>query len=593
MLQQWGAKPLGPLAIQAYPAWSIDLLKLYLVQQQREAWLLNASETLFLMRCFYREQGSAFFELEPVGDFFWHLLSRHRRCAENRLWGEELSLRSVRLELSPQAQSATAFLAAFSQWLQQKQPCCLDILAQAQLLLEAVENTQIQQIYQASHWLIDDLDETRPLEQHLIARLSQSAEVIVYTANPQGGVERVMGADPCYAEQLAQTLPTITLDNSSQPPQLRQLAQHFASRLRNEPGDSDLSVPHKLKRFQHPSAMAEAMGAQVKELLASGCPAHEIVCLSWHLDENAMQQLQSHFQALGLEVDILRGQQTLQRHPYVNTLLSLCRLILWPHLNDPRLPRLNSLDLSQILSLCGDVDPFVLAKLRFELGQNLEAWGQYMKQSENPRLQAVQAYVAHARERYPEPGLNSLYQLIQALWQNLILPQLNETDPRGLQAVRSLFTILERYHQVMPADRSLPDEQELLIQLLQQEVLAFSELPERENGRIKIMTLYRVCELKYQSRYQLWFDLTASSWTRPVNHPLDNALLLSPAWPLDQPWSLEAEDHFSLERLGALLYKGLQYVQERCWFYASQYDIHAKLQTQERLASILEYAETP
>ncbi len=542
------------------------------------------------MRCFYREQGDQFFEQAPAGTFFWHLLSRHQRCAENMLWGEELNTRTSQLEFSPLAPASNAFLAAFSQGLQDKG--CLDIQAQAQLLVEAVETPQIQELYQASHYLIDDLDETRPLEQHLMARLSQSAEVIIYTANPKGGVERVMGADPSYAESLAETIPTIALSHSSQPPQLKQLAQTLASRLQQEPLEPGLHQTQKLQRFQHPSAMAEAMGAQIKELLASGCPAHEIVCLSWYLDPIATQQLQSHFEALGLEVDLLRGQQTLMRHPYVNTLLSLCRLILWPQLTDPRLPRLNSLDLSQILSLCGGVDPFVLARLRFELGQNLEAWGQYMKQSENPQLQAVQAFVADARERYPDRELNSLYELTQSLWQELILPRLtDDCDQAGLAALRSLFAVLERYHQQMPADRSLPDEQELLIQLLQQEILQLSELPERENGRIKIMTLYRVCELKYSSRYQLWFDLTASSWTRPVNHPLDNALLLSRSWPLEQPWSLDAEDHFVLERLAALSYKGLQYVQERCWFYASHYDTNAKLQTQERLANILEYAE--
>lgn len=595
-------RPLGGLQIEVFPAWGEALIQRFAhLVLPRPVHLLKSSETLYLLRQFYVQQGQNYFAEPPQSkSFFWHLLRRHRRCAENLLWGQELEQRSQQLEFSPQAVEANRFLTDFSQWLREQTPALLDILAQMQLLLELAQESEVQEAFSVyTHWLIDDLDESRPVEQELYRLLAQEAVEQVYTGNLYGGSERLLGADPSYLQRRAQTAGA---EAKLQRIELPRQAPHFAlaekitAFLTQATALPEPLPVYDVQRSQHPTQMYEAMAKEVLELQGQGVPLQEIICLSWALDEIACRHLKAHFQQLGIPVRFLRGQETLQRHPLVNTLLSLVRLVCWESFRqDERIPKLTGFDMVQIFRLCGGMDAFALARPRFELQDRLEAWGQFMREqaSRSPALAHLQETVSRLRETYPSSGLENLYHLAQELWQELLLPQVSlEDDVEGLVAVRQLFELLERHVYVQLAIGAPKADQELMLQLLRQEIMEEAELSGQEaQGCLRIMTLYRLCELRAESDYQLWFDLSSPAWNRPVNHPLDNALLLSPSWPLERPWSLEAEEHFIAERLNILLRKGIQYCRKRPSFYACLFDARAQQQNFERLNEMLIYAD--
>lgn len=591
--------PLGPLTIKSFGAWSRELIETFLpLLDTRPFLLLHSPDTLFLMRRFYQAEGYHYFERVLADRFFFrHLLRRQRRCAENCLSGEELNLRTQQLEESPLAQQANAFLAAFSRWLDVQTPRLLDVTNQM-LVLEQLAASELVRQYASryTHWLIDDLDETRPLEQRVYQALGQRAEAWVCAGNPQGGVERLMGAYPGFMQTMAEDPATEVIHLSGTAPGWA-LAHKFSALLQHQlPEPASLQLRHEVQVSQHPSQMYELMGARILRLLNRGVPPDEIVCVTWFLDDLCVRQFSAHCQQLGIETEVFRGGETLQRHPLVNTLLSLLRLALWDAFRHTGIPRLSGFDMAQIYRLCAGIDAFTLSRLRFELGDKLDAWGQVLKEQAggNLELGRLQETVTRIRAQYPGPGLANLYEVARELWQTLLLPRLGSEDAAALQAVQHLLDLLEQHARIQTGlktgrnpSAAIGWEQDLMAQLLQQEMPEELEIPARlDNGRVKLLTLYRLCELRCETDYQLWFDLTSTAWNRPINHPIDNSLLLSRSWPLDARWSLEAEDHFIEERLAALVHKGLQYCRETPYFFASRYDTLAQLQAFDSLQEI-------
>lgn len=584
--------PIGPLEVKVFPAFGNELIESFAwLVESRPLIQLHSPETQFLLRRFYAREGERYFPYVQADRFFFrHLLRRQRRCAENRLDGEELELRTAQLEESPLAAQANDFLAAFSKWLASLNPRLLDVTGQLQLLSQLSLRPEVQAwAGRWSHWLIDDLDETRPLEQMVYLALGAQAQEWVCAGNPHGGVERLLGAYPGFMQDIAADPATEVISLPRTAPNWA-LAHKFSALIQHQlPEPASLGLRHEVQLSQHPSQMFELMGARLQRLQAAGAAPHEMVCLTWYLDDLSVRQLSAHLQQLGFETEVFRGGETLQRHPLVNTLLSLLRLSLWDHFREAGIPRLSGFDMAQIYRLCADLDPFTLSRLRFELGDKLEAWGQVLKEQagETPALSHLQSTVARIRTGYPRPGLANLYEVARELWQELLLPRLSPEDLGALRSVMRLLALLEQHVRIQEAVQAPDADQALMAQLLQQEILEEAEIPARlDNGKVKIVTLYRLCELRYESDYQLWFDLSAPAWNRPINHPIDNSLLLSRAWPLEARWSLEAEDHFIEERLAALVHKGLQYCRRSPFFFASQYDTLAQLQAFDTLSEI-------
>lgn len=586
LLNRW-KQPVGELNLWVLPHAFQELI---LAHQQLLAdqplHCLQSSELLFLMRYFHRQAGADYFEV-PANDtaFFQHLLRRYLRCSENLLWGEALTQRTRQLEVSPQAEAANAFLQAFTAWLRTEKPQLLDLRSQIEALTSLLDQPRVQQFLSGyTHWLIDDLDETRPFEQLLLQALTRSAEAVIWAGNPQGGTERLLGAYPDFVQQLAQQPGIQTQQLPARAPLALQ-AQGIRAALLGTPG-AEAPPALQLSWYQDMHQMYAALVAQVQQALAEGLSLDQIVCVTWALDAFAARQLQQHFAQTQIPVQIYRGREPLPQEPLLNALLSLLRLVLWPLFQaDARLPPLRGLDMLQIMALCTDLSPFERAELMQQHGDDLKAWGAWLQvaAATRPDIAHLQETTSQLRARYATADVADLYAVAEALWQQLLAPRQAHLSPEIQAGLQQLFEILSRH-----ALLALPGSaQELLLQLLNQYLMTDAELRDGTLPHLRIMTLYRLCELRHVSTRQIWFDLSSASWEQPVNHPLDNALLLSPAWPLDQSWSLLAEEHFTRERLAALVHKGLQYGQTPPLLLAARYDAQARPQPDNLLTGIL------
>lgn len=562
------------------------------------AQLLNSTDTLLLLKQHYQMHGARFFpDHRPSPGFFEHLLRRHQRCAANRLWDDALHTRSQQLENDPLAFQANHFLKHFSDSLQQLNPPLYDALAQAQHLSHRlIAEDKHLAAFRADYWLIDNLEETRPLEQMLFEVLSAQAKQRVACANPYGGLDRSLGAYPEYVKAFETQADTVHTLERARP--LQSLAQHMYWHLQHIPNLSPPSVPvsdlsQQPEQHRHTGKMYEAMAAHIQQQLNAGTPPHDIACITWYLDPLSMRHLQAHFEAQGIPVDILQGRSVLQRSPLVNTLLSLLRLVFWPYFQHlPDIPRLSSLDMTQIFRLCGGLDAFEVSDLRFRFGDRLDAWGQYLQHSEQARLQSLQTCIQSLRERYPTPSLGDIEKATHTLWQTQLLPFVDLESPHQAQDFHAVHQLLQRLYRQCELASSLSTESADFIwpQIFEQRLPAYTPLPSRHNQRVKVMTVHRLCEQGESYAYQHWFDLSNPNWFRPLSHPIDNALVLSQSWPLERPITLHDEDLHIEERLAACWRKGLLYCDREARFYAALYDSQARMQRQENLIEALRVA---
>lgn len=555
-------------------------------------WLSTSDLILCLQQHYHAHQERFFKGYQPTSGFFEHLLRRHQRCAQQLLWGETLQQRSQQLELEPLALQANLFLEDFSHWLQQRSPILMDPLAQAQYLYAQVQNPDTQAHFAADHWLVDNLEETRPLDQHVFEHLSRVHQQRVFTWNPVGGL--VLGANPHYAKHLAEKADEH--HELHRPRPLHALAHHLFVHLQHLPElETSITVlsPVSVHQSQHAADMYAAMAQRIQNLLAQGVAAHEIACVTWYLDPLNTQHLKSHFEEQGIATDLLQGRQALQRSPWVNTLLSLLRLVFWPYFqSDPKIPRLTGFDMAQIFRICGGLDAFTVSDLRFRFGDSLEAWGEFLQQNapDMPLLERLQTCIQGLRAQYPEPKMSDFDAAIHTLWQTQVLPRIciaNDDDRAHFYAVQQLMQRIYRQCELAPA---LGEASDALFwqQVFAQRLQIYGVTPPHDNGHVKVMTAHRLGEGGQSYRYQLWFDLSSSSWFRPLNHPIDNALVLTQQWPLDRPWSLQAEEEAIEERLAISWRQGLLYCDEEAFFYACLYDQNARMQQEETLIYALE-----
>ncbi len=602
-LMQYRLRPVTGLRLHTHPYLARHILETFShLTPYENPVLLNHQDMLMLLHHEYTTRGDTFFPgHHPSPQFFQHLLRRHQRCAQHLLWDDALKQRTAALETDPMAMQANAFLTAFSEGLQNRRPALLDSRAQARTLHHLVQIPEVQAHFNARYWLIDDLEETHPLDQFVLEQLSKNSERCIATANPYGGLD--MGANPEYVNRFAAAPCEIQELIQHQP--LGNLARKMYACIQHLPylEDEDTADLQEVSHHQHTGQMYEAMGAQIERLLQQGTPAHDIVCTTWYLDALSARQLHNHFHHRGIPVDILQSQQGLQRSPLVNTLLSLLRLVFWAYFHkQPDIPRLTGLDMAQIFRICGGLDAFEVSELRFQCKDRLEAWGKQLQQApEGSRLYELQQGIQQLRSQYDNPDITDFYGALHTLWQKHFLPFLEipltdtpqqpeaHTLPReAFGHVQQLFERLVRQIELNPSLEEA-HTRSFWAQIFHQQLQVYAPTPPRENGRVKVMTTYRLCEQRQSYGYQLWFDLSSSAWFRPLNHPIDNVLLLSQRWPLDRPWDMRAEEEHIEERLARCWRKGLLYCEQAAYFYGCLYDTRAQMQRSEQLAYWLQH----
>lgn len=559
---------LAPLQIFTWPAWVSHCYEHLMNPPWPLPLGLSGNETLLMLQRFYRQGSpSAWTELRLDPGFFQILLHRHwERLLQNWSW-EEFLLRSQQLDTDPRAAEINRFLQAFETWLITQPHPRLNYPLQLQQWYEFLQtSTGRAGLSPWTHWLVEDLEQLRPLELAVLLPGLQQAQFVCLTLNPYAGETEAPG------QWLLEQLPALEREKLVDQNPQRELASRLYTLFQGQPlseSQKQASVP--LHWSPHMSAMLLDVCNQIDALIAAGTTPTEIVLISWSVPESLCLELEIHFSARHLELEIYRGSRVIQRDLPVNLLLSLLRLVCWQDLRaQPEIPRLTGFEMAQIFAVCLRLDPWELADCRREFQDRLSAWGQYLQQQTSAAARHLQATIQELRASYAS-GSWIFSPILIALWQRILLPALALQPAPSMAGVQSLIQRLQNWESLC-ADQ--PEYRLLFLEsLFQGEVYDSSDLeflPERR--AVRLMSLHRLCELHLESDYQFWLDLSHSAWMMHATHPLNSLQLLSRAGDPQLGWQLEKEEVLAERRLGRMLRQGLRYARREARFFASKYD---------------------
>ena len=488
------------------------------------------------------------------------------------------------------AKEANQLLEAYQNWLLEHQ--ILDHVLQQETFKTLLENEPVQTwFWRWKHWLIDDIDEYSFFEQQLLEQMVGENGTCYYSANPRGGIMRHLGAYPGYIQTL-ESNPQVKVQTLQGHQPFYHLGRKITAIMAEE------NLPVESARLVFPvetspdmTEMLENMVNQIKSLLQQGVAPRNILLTTWLLNEQMALQLSAMLDKINCPLHVFRGSLVIQRNPLVNTLLSLIRLVCWNHLKaDPMIPKLSGYEMSQILMFCGQLDAFEAARLRDQYGDKLSEWGKYLKaEGRTEAVKVLQEKVESMRENLFTPVNPTLYTLALEIWENLLLPSPLFQENLDSTAIGSFFHILSQYTLLDPQLPELDLAWKFIYQMLNEEILEFPDMQEAlAANSVKLMTLHRLCEMGLETDYQLWFDLKSPFWQRSDFHIIDNRLMISREWSVDQPWSLDLNEQRMDQKLARMFHKGIQYCQKQAYFFACQYNLVGQRQRFERLVMSLE-----
>ncbi|MBC7243304.1 MAG: ATP-dependent helicase [Anaerolineae bacterium] len=407
------------------------------------------------------------------------------------------------------------------------------------------------------HLIVDNVEETVPVEQDLIRRMLKVCDSAVLAYDIGGGYRILLGVDPEGAWDLRQACRhAVDLDDAFVPN--RQIAG-FASRLagillegRTEPEPSAEALRDHIHLYQttYRSDMIRWVGQQAAALVESGVPPAEIAIIAPYVDGVLRFGLQEALRSHGIPFRILRRWTSFRDDAVVRALLTLSALA---HPEWERFPQPQEVAeaLSQLIPDLDLVRAALLVSVLYEPRAGLKDAGEL-----DPHLRERIGFAAV--ERYQE-----LYQWIkeyiagQPLSLDRFLSRFFEEvlcakgfwPPENLDAHRACSRLMEsarKFRWAAPALGGLEPESPQLgrhyLEMIDQGVVAaryIERAQEADAPAVLIAPVYAYLLENHSSDVHFWVDVGAPEWWRPPHQPLTNPIVLSRRWQAGQTWDMD------------------------------------------------------
>lgn len=369
--------------------------------------------------------------------------------------------------------------------------------------------------------LVDDLDETQPVEQEFLAALAGALERALLAYNPEGGHARFMGADPeaAYARFAG-------ADRVALPAPERDLRALLADAAR--------------QRFSAElwGEMVAWAAEQVARLVAEGTPPAEIALIAPRVDNLLAVSLRQALAARGIPLHSLSATRRLLDEPPVRSILALAGLT-----NPDWRRRWQSGGLlAQGLQYLLRLQPAAASQLgegirqaQWELPAAPEQWEPPTAQEQwNPpavlAYRRLAAWLAGARRRTWTTDA-----FAQAALLELLLPLRGGLTSGEVAAVRQYLRTLADFRQALERfgdDAFGPEYRPLLT-----EATAALWPEEPEQPAVLLTTPYGYLSRWLTTRYQIWLDASSPAWLPSDVRELFNPHVLSPRWQEGDRWT--------------------------------------------------------
>jgi hypothetical protein len=176
--------------------------------------------------------------------------------------------------------------------------------------------------------LVDNIEETLPVAQEVIAGLLTSCRGVVLVRDQNGGLRDYLGGDPVGADCLIEACEKRSMTLPISP--LVTIAQRLADSIRQGlEAAAPIPVLGAPVRVHSPYTlrveMFKALGSRLTQLLQAGVPEHEIVVIAPLIDPLLAWHLRQLLASLGRPLRVLSGSNRVIDHRSVRILVTLAR----------------------------------------------------------------------------------------------------------------------------------------------------------------------------------------------------------------------------------------------------------------------------
>ncbi len=384
--------------------------------------------------------------------------------------------------------------------------------------------------------LVDDLDETTPVAQDLLALLAPHMEQAVYAFGTDGGHTRFMGADPERALERFRPGAQVEELHGSRTcsPEAFALGEALAHRILggSVKGRSSGVVAGRIVTDLR-SDMAVEVADRVAGLVANGVPPAEIAIIAPYVEMPLERTVAARLSAAGVQVRRLSGGRRLLDEPYVWAVIVLAGLA-QPAWHLPlRTPNAVARALQVVLGL----DP-VRAGLLGEAVAGTGALPDLGEAGLRSRLTPKRAeaydrlrhWLKAARERTWEPD-----ELVGAIVAEVMASQ-GALPVQQVHLAQQLLRVAERFRLARERFGELAFGQTYQ-RLLTEGTVAAEPLEGEAANAVILATPYAYLKHRLTSRFQVWVDISGGGWYPSDVKELTNPHVLASGWVEGITWN--------------------------------------------------------
>lgn len=562
-----------------------------------EPLFLSITETILAIEECLKEYPDSFKGAKLDRNLFRRIFDRHQRRAENGLTLESLQNKTKLISEGTLAEQTNEFLIKYTNWLIQKNPPILDYGLQLIYFHRLINIKEVFEkiINKYVCWLIDDIEDAIKIEWEFYEKLWKHVRGIIYTGNPYGGVRKFLGADPDYFFELKDKISdTIELTNNDHiPNKIKDLSKNLYQTIKLDKLPDTRSYDNEiveLKLVKTYSDMLDKVSDILFQLKEQNISQKDILIITYTLDDQMELEFDLIIKKLQWNLEVFRGFKLIQKDPLVNVLLTLLRLVYWQKNNKFKIiPQLQSFEISQMLFILVGFDVFTLSdwrkKCTVEGESELEITFRWLKLMDEMRtrpefliLGKIKDTIDKCRQNLERNNV-SLKEIAFDLWENLIWESSFIKKYQDFSSIQNFFEVLDDYS--TKADFFVNHADLKFLNLIIEG--AISENPDLtidfSQNTLKLMTLQKLCEIRIETPYHIWFDITSNNWLRSDYHPIVNPHTISHRWDINKKWNYEIDDKEMREKLAKALRIGIQCCTKKLYLLGCNYDILGDIQT--------------
>lgn len=414
---------------------------------------------------------------------------------------------------------------------------------------------------QFRHVLVDNLEETIPVEQDLLRRLLAGCDSATLAYDEGGGYRILLGIDPDGARMLQEECRAgmVLADRFVPQPALLTFS-HWVQRALGEEGSGEASSPSAeagvppvhLTVCDYRSDMIAEMATRIAALVEEGVRPAQIAIICPYADGVLRFGLEEALRRQGVPFNLMRRWFSLRDDAVVRGLLTWSALAhpKWGIAPSPRQLAealhilIPDMDLSRAALLAEEVlrtgEPALAAE---------EDIGRAARERVGFASTARYGFIQRWLSAYQGSPPMALDRFLGRFFDEVICG--GDLWPRqwtdAYRACARLIESARKFRQAAPAfgieDAESVEAALAYVEMIQQGIVAarYVEPGEDDTSVLLVTPAYAYLLENRSSDFQFWVDVGSSDWWRPPRQPLTNPIVLSRRWQAGNTWDVEMD----------------------------------------------------